>query len=350
MLISSKYLNRCRLSTLIVIIVLCVGIAPSVWADSFNYNVSLRAGYDDNIINYSDADLDQMDDTSASENKFAIESKDDFIIISKLEAVLKTNIAGHSTHFGIRGAYYYYQDNDIKRYYKAGGFIKRYLKKGVYLQTSFGYIPDYYYRNSYSSTAGYQEAKFDKITAEVKFSAVLFNSLRGNLYYYYSSKDFIPLFDERDITSHSGEIQLIYRPAKLCKVWGSYNYITAKGAGADNVDFRRDTSYDSNLLSLGLRFYLQGIASQKFELAGNGSYKIIYFRTIKITNEDRYRIGRTDYRSSFSFSVKHYMSSKFSIGITFNRIIKTTNLPAEDLKAFLEYSSNSYYSILSFAF
>jgi len=190
-------LIRFAFSALILIIITSAPVITE--ANSFNYSLSFKTIYDDNILNYSDADLDQMDDSSATPNKFGIESKDDYIFSPELEMIYKTRLGGHSTHFGLKGTYYYYKENDIKRYYKIKLFIRRYINKNVFVQSSASYLPDYYYRNSYSSTEGYQEARFDKITFDIKLSAKLLKKISGNLYYIYSRKDFIPLFDERDI-------------------------------------------------------------------------------------------------------------------------------------------------------
>jgi len=334
--------------TLILIIITSASVITE--AHSIDYSLSFKTIYNDNILNYSDADLDQMDDPSAPANKFGIPSKDDYIFSPELEIIYKTRLAGHSAHFGLKGTYYYYKKNDIKRYYKVKLFIRRYFNRNVYIQSSASYLPDYYYRNSYSSTEGYQEARFDKISGDVKLSIKLLKKIRSNLYYIYSRKNFIPLFDERDITSHDFKVETIYRPNRLWKNWGSYTFRTAASAGADDPDYRRDTSYDSFLFTLGSRFYLKGLKGLGFELAGRVNYKIVYFQTEKITSEDRYRLGRQDNRWSFNLSAKHKITSKLDIGFNFNRVVKKTDLPAEDLKEFLEYSSNSFYFVLGYVF
>jgi len=341
-------LIRFAFSALILIIITSAPVITE--ANSFNYSLSFKTIYDDNILNYSDADLDQMDDSSATPNKFGIESKDDYIFSPELEMIYKTRLGGHSTHFGLKGTYYYYKENDIKRYYKIKLFIRRYINKNVFVQSSASYLPDYYYRNSYSSTEGYQEARFDKITFDIKLSAKLLKKISGNLYYIYSRKDFIPLFDERDIASHDFKVETIYRPNRLWKGWGSYTFRTAASAGADDPDYRRDTSYDSFLFTLGSKFYLKGLKGLGFELAGRINYKIVYFQTEKITSEDSYHLGRKDNRWSCNLNAKHEITSKLNLGFNFSKVVKKSDLPAEDLEKFLEYSSNSYYFILSYAF
>jgi len=338
-----------------LIICLALGLILSLFAGDglaegghFDLNFQLQTVYNDNILSYSDADLDQFDDTSASANKYGIESKDDYIIIPELDIVFKTRLAGHSLHLGVKGRYYYYQENDIKRYYRVEAYFKRYFKKGIYLQGSINFLPEYYYRNSYSLTEGYQEAKFDKMSVTGKLSVLLIDGLRGNFQYRYSDKDFIPLFDERDLTEHLFKVEAIYRPARLWKGWLSYAYTTAKGAGSDDPLMRRDTSFDANLFTAGSRLYLHGLKGKGFELAGRASYKVVYFQTVKINSEDSYRLGREDYRWYLTLMAKHEITSRFNVGINIARMTKSVELPAEYLKEFLESKSNSIYLILDY--
>lgn len=226
--------------------------------------------------------------------------------------------------------------------------MRQYFQKGLYFQASLIYFPDYYYRNSYSTSQGYHEAEFDKISAEFKLAVPLFDPFKSNLYYTYSQKDFNPLFDERDLTSHKFKIEAIYRPAAFWKCWASYEFCTATSAGADNPDFRRDTSYDSFLFILGSRFYLKSFSGKDLELAGRVSYKAVWFQTSKITSEDRYRLGRKDERWMISIISKHKIVDNFSIGLNFRRIINRVDLPASKLKEYLEYSSSSVYFILDY--
>lgn len=313
---------------------------------SWGCNFNLTTAYDENILRYSDSDLDLMDDPSAPQNRFGIESKDDFIIIPEIDIVCKTRFIGHSLHLGFKTTYYYYVENDIKRYFRYQGRLRQYFQRGFYLQASLIYFPDYYYRNSYVSSQGYHKAEFDKICSEFKLAVPLFNSFKSNLYYTYSQKDFNSLFDERDLTSHEFKIEVIYRPVDYWKGWASYQFCTATSAGADDPDFLRDTSYDSFLFTLGLRFYLKSFSDKDMELAGRLSYKAVWFQTDKVTSEDSYRLGREDDRWTINISAKQKIVDSFSVGLNLKKITNMVDLPASYLEKYLEYSSSSVYFIL----
>ena len=315
-----------------------------------NFEFSLRSTFDDNILSYSDADLDLIGDPSAPLNKYGISSKDDFIFIPEIGLIYKTRLAGHSTHFGLEAAYNYYKDNDIKRYARYGAMVRRYFRRGGYLQAKLVYLPNYYYRNSYSNAVGYSEARFDKVIAEAKLSLSPMRKVITNGYYEYSNKNFEPLFDERDIKAHEFKIEAIYRPGKRWKGWGSYAFETATGAGADNPLFSRDTSYDLFTFAYGSRFYFKGLGRNSLQFAGVIYYSIVYFQTAKLTDEDRYRFGRKDDRWQLNLTIDQKISKHLGLGLGYQRRSKSVDLPARDLIPYLEYSSDQVYFNLNFIY
>jgi hypothetical protein len=50
---------------------------------SLGFDFSFTTGYDDNILKYSDSDLDHMDDPTVPENKYGIESQDDLLLLCR---------------------------------------------------------------------------------------------------------------------------------------------------------------------------------------------------------------------------------------------------------------------------
>lgn len=315
----------------------------------FDLEAELQTIYDDNVINYSDADLDQFDDPEAPDNKFAIKSKDDFIVNPEITLIYKTRLWNHSFHLGFKTDYYYYSENDVKRHWRFETYFRRYFKKGTYFKGSVSYLPDYYYRNSYISGEGYREAEFDKITLEGKFVYQLFKTTLVSLTYSYSNKDFTVAFDERDIFEHEIGGALVYRPIKLWKGWLGYAYTHAVGAGADNDEYSRDTSFDQNQFTVGNRLYLRGLANKGFQIAGKLTYKFVQYQTTKITSEDRYRLGREDTRLYLYAMVKHYIARGVSLEAIYKNYSKNVEIPADDLKELLESSSNSIYFIINYS-
>ena len=345
-------LNVNKLSIQFIILTMSLALLAGIGygkSSAFDWQLQLQTVYDDNIINYSDPDLDQFDDPSAQNDKFAIESKDDFIINPEIELIYKTQLLGHSFHVGLITDYYYFSKNDIKRHWRFETYFKRYFKRGSYFQASVVYLPDYYYRNCFISGEGFFESEFDKILTNAKFAYRFNKKIQANLEYSFSNKDFIEIFDERDITEHQFGGSFIYRPVSLWKGWLSYEYCHAVGAGADNITYRRDTSYDHNKFTVGSRFYLKGLTRKSFQIAASASYKFVQYQTTKISDEDRYRLGREDKRFYLNFSIKHYIKRGINAEARYKYYLKNVDIPAKDLEDKLESSSNTLYFILNYS-
>lgn len=328
-------------------VILFSAFITTAGAGQLDVDVQVQTAYDDNVLDYSDADLDLISDPLSPANKYGIKSKDDYIITPMVDITYKTFFAGHSFHLGIVNSYAYFKKNDVKRYYRFESYFRRYFSDGFYFQGRLGYLPDYYYRNSFSLLESYQEAKFDKLFLEAKLAYQISPKLQSNLYYAFANKDFIPIFDDRDIKEHAFKGELVYRPTVLWKGWASYAFTHGIGAGEDIQVYPRDTSFDMNSFLIGSRFYLRGINSNSWQLAAYVSFSQVVFQTSKITAEDRYRLGREDRRWYISLMTDHRITRNFNLGFEYRRMVKNVDLPATDLQQYLEAKSNSYYFVLN---
>jgi hypothetical protein len=320
-------------------------------SDNLRFNFQLKAGYNDNILRYSDADLDQFDSTTVDSSlKFGIKSKDDFIIVPVAEIVYKTKILGHNFNSGLKLSYNFYTKNSVKRYASMGLWLREFLKKDTYFQLRLAYIPDYYYRNLFVTHSMYAKAEFNKITTEARLVAPLHKNVMGDLFYYYENKDFNRLFNERDLKAHHFGAELTLQTVNLWKAWGGYEYCFAKSAGRDNPLDRRDTSYDSFLVLLGTRFYLKGYQNRELQAGASCAYKAVLFQTNKLTEEDRYRFGRKDNNWTINFTLKQNVTKYFDIGLEYSHVINNTDLPAAELTRFLEYKGNLINIVFDYSF
>jgi hypothetical protein len=318
---------------------------------SWDFNFGLGAGYDDNVLNYSDADIDQFDSTTSdSSSKFGIESKDDFIISPKTEIVYKTAALKHDLHIGLDAGYNLFTKNDLKNYGSLGLWFREYFRKDTYFQISASYIPDYYYRNLFSDSGGYAEAKYDKLGLGAKLLTPIYKGLSGSVSYRYENRNFNDLFNERDLKSNNFNVELVYQPKRSYKIWGGYEYTIARSAGRDNELYRRDASYDAFLFWFGSRLYFKGLDNKKMNVGASLSYKNLLFQTDKLTSEDRYRFGRKDNRWSITIGANHDLNKHASVGIQINRVDNTADLPAADLKPYLDFGSTLAKIVFDYSF
>jgi hypothetical protein len=317
----------------------------------WDFNFSLGAGYDDNVLNYSDADLDQFDSLAAdSSAKFAIDSKDDYIISPRAEIILKTKALKHSLHIGFNAGYNIFSKNDIKNYGSFGFWFREYLNKKAYCQLSGSYIPNYYYRNLFLSAGKYEKAHYDKFGLGAKFLTAIYRGFSGSVSYRYENRDFNRIFDERDLKTNNFSSELIYRSKQSFKCWGGYEFSIARAAGRNDFTDRRDVSYDAFLFWVGSRLYFKGINDKNMNAGAMVSYKNTLFQTDKLTHEDRYRFGRKDDRWSITISVNHDLNKKATIGLLVNHVNNSVDLPAVDLKPFLDYNSTSAKIVFDYSF
>ena len=158
----------------------------------------LKLTYDSNIIRYSDADLDLFDFNLAP-GKFAIKSKNDWIISPQFETRIKGKfIGGRTAWIGLNYDYFYYFRNDVRRFQKFGGFGRHYFVRGGYLGIEYQYIPDYYYRNE-PYGASFVEARFSKHSITFETGIELGPSLKADASYNYQSKKFNREASDRDL-------------------------------------------------------------------------------------------------------------------------------------------------------
>jgi hypothetical protein len=308
------------------------------------FNADLEIRYDDNIINYSDDDLD-LYAGGANESKFSIDSKDDWILIPRLEARIRGKlIKGHTAWLEPSFRYYYYTRNDIRRYFRLGLIGRHYLFRSGYLEAEYSYIPDYYYRNQYytddSGVSTYLEANFSKHYLKFEFGMNLKPSLKGDISYRYQSKEFTEEFNERDLSVNGIRLDGVWTAAKWIKLWGYYGLERAEARGADipNPDIK-DVSYDAWDMTFGARYYSGILKKFKPEFVTTFKFRQIKYQTVKYL--DIYRFGRKDNNYYFRIGVALQLPEKIRLEMDYNSVAKRSDIIDLSVKGLLEYDSNS---------
>jgi hypothetical protein len=230
----------------------------SRFSEIVSFDVKLDVTYDDNVINYSDDDLDLYSGDPDS-SKFAIDSEDDFVFIPEIRIRLKGNfIKGHTAWLQPSFRYYYYARNDIRRYARLGIIGRHYVGPGLYGEIEYAYLPDYYYRNQYyvdeSGAGSYIEANFSKHYLKFEIGKDLTSTFKADVSYRYRNKTFNEEFSERDLTTNGIRVDGIWRATRRFKFWGYYGLERATAKGADIEDLNvKDVSYDAWDVTLGVR-------------------------------------------------------------------------------------------------
>lgn len=308
------------------------------------FNTQLEIRYDDNIINYSDDDLD-LYAGGTSESKFSIDSKDDWIFIPRIMARIKGRLLGrHTAWLEPNFRYYYYARNDIRRYFRLGLTGRHYLFRSGYVEAEYSFIPDYYYRNQFyrdeSGTGIYLEANFLKHYLKFEYGMNLKPSLKGDISYRYQNKRFTEEFSERDLSINGLRFDGIWTAKKWIKFWGYYGLERAEAKGADIADPNiKDVSYDAWDLTFGARYYSSILKKYRPEFVTSFKFRQIKYQTIKY--DDIYRFGRKDNNYYFRVGTALRLPQKVRFEIDYNMVAKRTDVIDLSVKGLLEYDSNS---------
>ncbi len=327
------------LSFLIISMALCPAV-DLARAGGWEYEVGLKCTYDNNILNYSDADIDLYDSIgSTTGGQFGIESKDDFIFSPSLGIKYKSSLLGHTFQTGFVSIYNFNVKNDLCRYYSGTIWVREYLRKGAYLQAKLKYIPEYYYRNLQAYDAAYREAVFSKLGADLTLNLDLAKKIASKAYLAYEQKDFSRFFDERDLKTYRFGIELIYRFSGRLRAVGGYEFSISKSEGRNSEVYRRDTSYDQFSFWGGTRLAMDGISGKRLLISPRLGYRHALYQTAKLTWEDRFRFGRKDTRLRASLDLRQTLGDR--IDLLFGAAVSSNeaDLPANDVKRFLDYTS-----------
>lgn len=303
--------------------------------------------YNDNILGYSDADLDLYNADSLQE-KFAIESKGDWIITPSVRPRISSDLLwGRNSTLGLAFDYYFYVKNDVRRYSRFTIDGRHDLSDRFYLALAYNYIPDYYYRNQFYGgapgiPAGYLKAAFAKqsLTAEIGFDIV--KTLKGNVSYSYQHKAFNKEFNYRDLNVNGFQIQAIWRPLGPLKLWAIYGYENAAANGADMAPNVIDVSYQAWDVTLGTRYYSRWLGGLKPQFFGTFELRNIKYQTDRY--RDLFRYGREDnnYRARVgaAWRLPHDLAGEISYSFSQKR----SGIPAPNqaLEERLDYKVNVY--------
>jgi len=302
-------------------------------------NTDFGITYDDNIIRYSDADLD-LYDVSPDTGVFSIDSKNDWIITPKIESRVKGKfIDGRTAWLGLYFNYYHYVQNDVRRFVKIGAFGRHYYRRGGYFEIDYYYIPDYYYRNQ-TYLNSFVEASFSKHSLTLATGADIASSIKAEISYRYQSKAFNAEVSERDLKVNGFKLDGVWKMSNSLKFWATYGLESASAAGADNPDLTvKDVSYDAWDITLGSRYYTRLLGKVSPEFSLSAQIREIKYQTSKYV--DNYRFGRKDHNRKYTAGATWHLPQKVQFDMEYTYLQKQTDLLTPALEGALEYTANS---------
>jgi hypothetical protein len=321
----------------------------------FYIDLGLNIAYDDNVINYSETDLDLFDSDSLS-GKFAIESKDDWIFTPRIHPRLETKfIRGMKAILEAGFDYSVFVQNDVKNYSRLSLRGRQYISKKLYGQVSYYYIPEYYYRNYTTiggDTSSYAEANFSKNSVGIEIGYEPIRNLTGTVQYIYQHKSFNEEFKFRNSNLNGVDIGANYRLKLPFRVWAIYGFESSAAKGADMGDTILDVSYDAWDITFGGRYYSSILPKYKPEFFVSLQNRIIKYQTDRFS--DVFRLGREDHNMLLRLGTAWRMPYSIRMEAEYAYSKKDVSLPdiypntqigvtetAAQLEKKLNYTSNS---------
>jgi hypothetical protein len=293
-------------------------------------DASLGISYDDNVINYSDADLNLFSNDSL-QGKFAIQSKDDWIIVPQIRPRLKASFLGGQTAWVSLGFdYYNYIQNDVLRYERITLEGRQYYSSKGYGQLTYSYIPNYYYRNYTVGRDQYgfdifHEAKYSKHSVALETGYDFTRLISGTVIYNYQHRSFNKEFNFRSTNLNGIDLQGMWKVLPMVRIWAYYGYESSRAKGADMPDTIVDVSYDAWDITFGARYYAPFLKKYSPEL-----FSAFQFRNIKYQSDrplDAYRLGRKDNNYLLRIGVACRIHHDFQAELTYSYLQKKAQLP-----------------------
>jgi hypothetical protein len=299
------------------------------------FDVSLGITYDDNIIRYSEADLDLFSaDTIPS--KFSIETKNDWILTPQIRARLQNKLFGNqSSSVTIGYDYFGYIRNDIRRYSRFSIEARQGFHSKGYVQLTYGYVPKYYYRNLFylhDPLGGdlYMPANFAKNSFQAEIGYDFTRTFKADIGYQFVDKSYNHEFTYRNLTLNGFNTNGIWRPVKILKIWGGYDYENANANGANMPDTVLDVSYDSWGFTLGVRHYATFLPKLKAELYTTFQFQYVLYQSNKlpdIRGRHTFQYGRTDNNFITHFGIACQIPYQLHLEADYGLFIKKASLP-----------------------
>ncbi len=305
----------------------------------FSLNTDIGLAYDDNVINYSEADLGLIGDSTKA-GKFAIKSKNDWITTIKIQPQIKSKLLfGRTAWVDASFEYFFYFRNDVRRYSKLSISGRQYVIPGGYVDLTYAYVPNYYYRN-YLKNSIWMQAKFKKHYIKLETGYQVTKELKADLAYIFQNRIFNSEFTERNTKSNLVTAGIDYLFTKQFKASIIYDFESAIANGANNPDPNViDVSYDAWDISLGLRHYSPLFGHTNPEVYGVFQYRKIKFQSIKV--RDEFRFGRNDNNYQFRLGASAQLFYGVRTGLEYKAQKKRADMFFSSREPEINYNSNT---------
>lgn len=274
----------------------------------FSGEFALRIVYDDNIIHYSDDDLEEFTST-LNEGKFSITQAGDWIIRPRLVFSAKSAaLTGKTLEARLTLSSWRYVENDVKNnesytlLLKHPGWGKDNFQLTLY-KAPFYYIRHFKHRGPYdaqSTPLEYTPFEITSNSATLKYWRRYSKKFDATLRVGRSVRFYNQEFMENDVWEWNFGALASYRISSPFKVSFEYLYSTVNARAANQVGETTensddgDGSYERDSYKISTYYYPKGAIPGISNISMKGQYQVYYFTSEKDPYEDDFHVGRKD--------------------------------------------------------
>lgn len=298
-------------------------------AHAAGQSLNLRAGlttlYDDNILQYSDAQLQAFDPT-LNPARFAIETPGDAVFHPSLALGWEIDRGHGRRHaLGLRTEGDYHGRDGTADFHSIGADWRESFQHERRLSLGYYFLPNYYLRQLYDedwtavpAAVRYHPAQFDLHIASAGWSERAGRDRRLDLAYQFERRSYDADFRERDSDTHQGTVRFGWRRlprGSQIDLWSGLRMSHAAGNDGDDtlgvVPDDADISYHGVLGGAGGRMDLAKAGAWSF--LGDLSYQIETRSFVSDRTADRYHFGRHDLLNAVEVGVRGVHASRWSL-------------------------------------
>ncbi len=298
---------------------------------AFQVAAQLDCGYDSNIIQLSSEDRKDFDSSS---DQFKIESVSDFIIIPRIDLLMKKEfLSERLTELEFDYYYSVYSSNSIKNYSNIGFSVRQQILQDTTLSGGFYLIPSFYLRQLYNlEDEQYKEASYRLNSFSIGLEQAFVDWLLTSLAYRWEARDYGGSFDERDQTFNIIEFSLVMKKIESLQLIVGYSYIMAPARGdlsgtPDLVE--GDVSYDGQAFSFGAVYDFEDLLDKRMGLGVEAEFESRKFTTSSGKDTDPIHSGRKDGLNRIGVEYYWHFLDDWTIRLDYELTLVKTNLPAD---------------------
>ena len=315
--------------------------------------IDWRSTYDDNILRYSERDIDRFVHSSEPYPS-KMSAYDDW----KNNFTLKIYIDGprffrHRPDIWYFVKFSHYYRNPFKNYSTHTLILKQKVIRPLELHFKYFFMPDYYLREYRDRDTGEaQSCAFNDHQARIGFTIKLTKNLKATMQAEYEQLYYNKYFTEYDSESWLYELKLEQRVGRSLRFSMGYGFKTADNIGFNQAqalypdmtgEFMEDTeygdsSYEADIYFTELRYRVRDFVLNE-DLWLKLQYKLRkrYYTTNNRLETDPFHAGRHDDRSRWIISATQDLNKLMEIGIEYtyeSRDTESYYQPVIDAKNF----------------